>query len=95
MSVNHQEIRVPAGQRMVPADLIIPTNASCVVIFSHAGINSRENRLNKVVAGHLQKAGIGTFLGTTGLDFMQRVPARLPRYRPQQALTQDRGLKSI
>src|SRR5579859_7738442 len=62
MPTYKQEIHIPAGTRMVPADLVIPGNADCIVIFSHAGANSRLNRLNQAVAEQLQKAGIGTLM---------------------------------
>lgn len=47
---------------MVPADLVIPGNANAIILFVHAGADSRHNRLNRMVAEKLQQAGFGTLL---------------------------------
>src|SRR5690348_14063586 len=62
MPTYRQEVHIPTPGRIIPADLVIPGNASAIIVFAHAGAGSRNNRLNKIVAAHLQQKGFGTLL---------------------------------
>lgn len=53
---------IPAGKEFLHGDLVIPANASGVVIFAHGSGGSRFNPRNRYVAEVLQKSGIGTLL---------------------------------
>ncbi|HVU94134.1 MAG TPA: dienelactone hydrolase family protein [Puia sp.] len=63
MSVFHQQMHIPvAHRRTITADLVIPGEATAIVIFANAGPGSRLHRLHLAVAARLQHSGIGTLL---------------------------------
>ncbi len=57
-----RENRVPTGSANLDGELIIPDNASGLVIFAHGSGSSRLSPRNQSVARLLRKAGLGTLL---------------------------------
>lgn len=57
-----KEINIPVDNVILKGNLIIPENATGLVIFSHGSGSSRFSSRNKMVATALQKNGIGTLL---------------------------------
>src|SRR5690606_38961488 len=55
-------ITIPAGHAFLEGELILPENASTVVLFAHGSGSSRFSPRNTYVASVLQQAGIGTLL---------------------------------
>ncbi|WP_303311921.1 dienelactone hydrolase family protein [Hymenobacter sp. BT730] len=58
----HKLLEVPVEGPMLTGELIIPTNARSLVIFSHGSGSSRLSSRNNFVAKVLHQHGIGTFL---------------------------------
>jgi putative phosphoribosyl transferase len=58
----HQEVNIQAGNVTVQGELIIPREASGIVIFSHGSGSSRFSMRNQSVAKYLHKKNIGTLL---------------------------------
>ncbi len=61
METEHQ-IRVVVGGVPLKGTLVIPINASGIVIFTHGSGSSRNSPRNRFVAGVLQRAGLATLL---------------------------------
>jgi putative phosphoribosyl transferase len=55
-------VRVPAGGAMLEGELVVPEQASGVVLFAHGSGSSRHSSRNRFVAGELQTAGLATLL---------------------------------
>ena len=58
----HQDVSIPAGKVTVKGELIIPTNANAIVIFSHGSGSSRFSKRNQKVARYLHEKNFGTLL---------------------------------
>ena len=58
----HNEITVPFGSIELKGELIIPSNADAVVIFSHGSGSSRFSYRNRMVADYLHQKNLGTLL---------------------------------
>ncbi|MDP4283687.1 MAG: dienelactone hydrolase family protein [Bacteroidota bacterium] len=58
----HQEVNIQAGNVTVQGELIIPKEASGIVIFSHGSGSSRFSIRNQKVAKYLHKKNMGTLL---------------------------------
>ncbi|HEX6847784.1 MAG TPA: dienelactone hydrolase family protein [Chitinophagaceae bacterium] len=58
----HNELTVPFGNIGLKGELIIPSKAEAVVIFSHGSGSSRFSPRNRMVADFLHQNNIGTFL---------------------------------
>lgn len=58
----HNEVAVPFGSIQLKGQLIIPSNAQAVVIFSHGSGSSRFSPRNRIVADYLHHRGLGTLL---------------------------------
>ena len=58
----HNELTVPFGNIGLKGELIIPSKAEAVVIFSHGSGSSRFSPRNRMVAEFLHQNNIGTFL---------------------------------
>lgn len=56
------DLDIPLSSVTLKGDLIIPENASGIVIFSHGSGSSRFSSRNRMVAELIQKQNIGTFL---------------------------------
>lgn len=56
------EIDIPLSSVTLKGDLIIPQNATGIVIFSHGSGSSRFSPRNRMVAELIQQKGMGTFL---------------------------------
>lgn len=57
-----KEVEIPVGSITVPGDLVIPTGASGMVVFSHGSGSSRLSPRNRMVANYLHKKRLGTLL---------------------------------
>ncbi|MGC2457798.1 MAG: alpha/beta family hydrolase [Gallionellaceae bacterium] len=55
-------VTIPAGRAFLEGELILPEQASAVVLFAHGSGSSRFSPRNTYVASVLQQAGIGTLL---------------------------------
>lgn len=56
------DIRMPAGDFLLGADLAIPKPVSGIVVFAHGSGSSRHSSRNRFVAAQLQAAGLATLL---------------------------------
>ncbi len=56
------EIKIPADGVTLAGDLVIPEDASSVIIFAHGSGSSRFSTRNRYIAGTLQEAGFATLL---------------------------------
>ena len=76
-----EAVRIPEGNVLLDADLVVPEGAAGLVIFAHGSGSSRFSRRNRDVAGDLQRAGFATLL----LDLLtreeERVDVRTAEYR--------------
>ncbi len=74
-------VQIPEGGVLLDADLVVPADATGLVIFAHGSGSSRFSRRNRDVAGDLQRAGFATLL----LDLLtrdeERVDVRTAEYR--------------
>lgn len=57
-----QPLRIPAPGATLDGDLVLPEDASGVVVFAHGSGSSRHSPRNRYVAQVLQQAGIGALL---------------------------------
>jgi putative phosphoribosyl transferase len=55
-------VHVPAGGAMLEGELVVPEQATGVVLFAHGSGSSRHSSRNRFVAGELQAAGLATLL---------------------------------
>ena len=55
-------ISIPVGEIELPGDLIIPENATGIILFSHGSGSSRLSTRNRFVAQYLQSQGFATLL---------------------------------
>jgi pimeloyl-ACP methyl ester carboxylesterase len=63
MSDNYrQSLIIPAGKTMIQAELRLPTGASGIIIFSQTGSSEEHQSRSRVVATHLEAAGLGTLI---------------------------------
>ena len=58
----HNEVNVPVGQVRLDGELIIPSKAKAIIIFSHGSGSSRFSKRNRMVAEFLHKKNLGTLL---------------------------------
>lgn len=56
------DLNIPLSAVTLKGDLIIPKNATAIVVFSHGSGSSRFSSRNKMVAELIQQQNIGTFL---------------------------------
>lgn len=61
-AVVQREVRIPAGDVLLPADLDMPPDPRGLVIFAHGSGSSRHSTRNRAVAAVLQRRGIATLL---------------------------------
>lgn len=55
-------VRIPIGDLELYGDLILPANATAIVVFAHGSGSGRHSPRNRYVAEVLQYAGLGTLL---------------------------------
>jgi putative phosphoribosyl transferase len=55
-------VHVPAGEATLAGELVVPEQATGVVLFAHGSGSSRHSPRNKFVAGALQVVGLATLL---------------------------------
>src|SRR3712207_6285033 len=55
-------VQVVAGRVTLDGNLVVPRDASGVVLFAHGSGSSRHSPRNRYVAGVLQEAGLATLL---------------------------------
>lgn len=58
----HSQVEIPFGSIQLKGELIIPSNANSVIIFSHGSGSSRFSPRNKMVADFLHQHEFGTLL---------------------------------
>lgn len=58
----HNEVSIPVGNVSLEGELIIPSKAKAVIIFSHGSGSSRFSSRNRMVAEFLHKKNLGTLL---------------------------------
>jgi len=58
----HEQARITADGRQLDGELIIPQEATGVVLFAHGSGSSRHSPRNQFVAETLREAGLGTLL---------------------------------
>jgi dienelactone hydrolase len=58
----HNEVTIPVGNKMLEGELLIPSKAKAIIIFSHGSGSSRFSKRNQMVAGNLHKKNFGTLL---------------------------------
>jgi dienelactone hydrolase len=61
-TVETREVRIPAGDEWLYGDLALPRDFAGVVLFAHGSGSGRHSARNRLVAQHLQEAGVGTLL---------------------------------
>jgi putative phosphoribosyl transferase len=57
-----REVRIPSGEASLYGDLALPPAFAGLVLFAHGSGSGRHSARNRLVAQHLQHAGIGTLL---------------------------------
>jgi dienelactone hydrolase len=57
-----REVRIPAGSAWLHGDLVVPTDATGIVLFAHGSGSGRHSARNRQVAHRLQEARIATLL---------------------------------
>lgn len=62
MERNDNAVYIPDGNILLPCTLIIPENASGIVLFAHGSGSSRFSPRNNYAADIIRKCGIGTLL---------------------------------
>lgn len=60
--VRERRVEIPADGVMLDADLVVPPGATGLVVFAHGSGSSRRSPRNRLVAGELQRARLGTLL---------------------------------
>jgi dienelactone hydrolase len=60
--LHNREVRIPAGGPVLDGDLVVPADATGVVIFAHGSGSSRHSPRNRAVAATLQASGLATLL---------------------------------
>lgn len=58
----HKEVAIPVGNVELNGELIIPANATAIIMFSHGSGSSRLSPRNQAVAKYLHRRGFGTLL---------------------------------
>jgi dienelactone hydrolase len=62
MDVRGEAVTIPAGEVLLPADLLVPAEPVGAVLFAHGSGSSRHSPRNVAVAHQLNRAGLGTVL---------------------------------
>lgn len=57
-----RKVEVPIGRVVLHGDLVLPRNATGLVVFAHGSGSSRHSPRNRFVARVIQDAGVGTLL---------------------------------
>jgi putative phosphoribosyl transferase len=58
----NREVSIPVGKVTVQGELIIPQEATAIIVFSHGSGSSRFSKRNRMVAKSLQDKNFGTLL---------------------------------
>ncbi|MFC0863956.1 dienelactone hydrolase family protein [Sphaerimonospora cavernae] len=62
MNAVEVSVRIPAGDVVLDADVVVPRPAQGVVLFAHGSGSGRHSPRNRYVARELQRAGLATVL---------------------------------
>ncbi|WP_055481976.1 alpha/beta family hydrolase [Sphaerimonospora mesophila] len=62
MNAVEVSVRIPAGEVVLDADVVVPRPAHGVVLFAHGSGSGRHSPRNRYVARELQRAGLATVL---------------------------------
>lgn len=57
-----RELRLPLGELVLPASLVVPASVSGLVVFVHGSGSNRHSSRNRAVASVLQQVGLATLL---------------------------------
>ena len=74
-------VRIPAAGVILDGDLVVPPNASGIVLFAHGSGSSRHSPRNRLVATTLQTAGYATLLMDLLTPEEDRVDRRTGQFR--------------
>src|SRR4051794_16099495 len=74
-------VRIPAGDVVLEADIVVPSRAEGVVLFAHGSGSGRHSPRNRYVAGELQCAGLATVLADLLTSEEERDDVRTGRLR--------------
>ena len=58
----NKEVSIPLGKIILKGEVVIPSKATAIIIFSHGSGSSRFSKRNQVVAKYLQRKNFGTLL---------------------------------
>ena len=81
MNVVQESVRIPAGDVVLEADIVVPELARGVVVFAHGSGSGRHSPRNRYVAGELQEAGLATVLADLLTGEEEQVDARTAELR--------------
>lgn len=70
-----QSVKIPIPTGVLHGDLVLPADASAVVVFAHGSGSSRHSPRNRLVAATLHQAGLATLL----MDLLTEQEERLER----------------
>lgn len=90
-----QILRIPAAGVTLNADLVVPVDASGMVLFAHGSGSSRHGHRNQFVARTLQEAGFATLLMDLLTSDEDRIDNQTREHRFNIALLADRLAASV
>lgn len=80
--LTEREVRIPTGHAWLYGDLVAPSGFTGLVLFAHGSGSGRHSAGNRLVARHLQQAGIATLLFDllTAQEEQEDLHSREPRF---------------
>jgi putative phosphoribosyl transferase len=75
------EVQIPAAGVILDGDLVVPADATGIVVFAHGSGSSRHSPRNRMVAGRLQEAGYATLLMDLLTPEEDEVDSRTRKFR--------------
>ncbi|GIJ08160.1 dienelactone hydrolase family protein [Micromonospora andamanensis] len=90
MDVRGEAATIPAGEALLPADLLVPAEPVGAVLFAHGSGSSRHSPRNVAVARQLNRGGLGTVLVDLLTPAEDRVDAVTAELRFDIGLLADR-----
>jgi putative phosphoribosyl transferase len=61
-NLRERDVEIPADEVRLDAELVLPPDATGLVVFAHGSGSSRHSPRNRLVAEELQRGGLGTLL---------------------------------
>ncbi|MFC0507721.1 dienelactone hydrolase family protein [Micromonospora costi] len=90
MDVRSSEVKIPVGEAVLAADLVLPTDPVGVVLFAHGSGSSRHSPRNTAVARVLNRQALGTVLVDLLTPAEEQVDLRTAELRFDIGLLSDR-----